>query len=1645
MRFTERLRYFLLSFAREHNLIQTQEVKHPKLIFTFCYIIQSLQILCIVLPIQYDKDNVIFLIPELLISFTSVRAWNGYTSLEIQYFLGAFLFISALLLLTTLVTMISFPCSRKLNRLYEFIVSYGTDYYYYNLIAIPSIELGILLISKNLNATITLCTTSSCQTVYLALGIALLASVFIIVLYFEYIKVNYKYLDTDIAVRFSATRYILRLVLAAVLGCVSISTNSAFCSMICSLIWGGFLLFEIAFSCFIFPQYMQIYANNSSMLLQILSIYIIIERAMDYWRPTSLTFPFLSLLPIFIMLLLSLQRRNLARCWHNLSSKSDAKISLFQKDRSIRMLVYEFTNYKRYNYQFLEMIQPVLCYMDEINTAIRMQMVRGELEEGSELSKLPLFNPMTRIDPSNVYFSEISKKSLFQAIKHIYTNMLLAKRTKTPLWLLCSYISFANSVLNDNLQTMFAISNARKQLAGQLTFYNELIFMLLEKNVEAALNNTARDFSQKVESICCYSEQFEKCTKAVDKVVQSKANFYLKFLDAAVNLRTIKSDSRLLFRKAVQAAEQIESLLEICNTHIETHVLYKFYVKDILDDVNRYSQKVTINARTRIKQITEERDGSYHLEITNNILWNLDSHKNIFFIVVGMNATNHGQLIAFSKNVPKLLKSEESFLLGSKIGDFMAPFQSKVLEDLIVELQRDSKARQRITQSIDLFLRRANEGLMHFNVEMQIELYNGEPSIVLYMTRSDHRELEFFIFDNSRKVLGYSKKLIKSLRGSKIARTLGQSDFNPITAEEVIPDLAALPADGSLSLERKNGALLHNPFSDANERNDDLPKHMRVSYMVRCLTSSLARDYVIKVLILKSKKLKIVEQNTLPTIQSMNNIQDNLQNFSLEPKSAIRIHSSTVRKFKGLMGFYNRPELEEKIKEKQKQQQIEFTNSDNVSQYSASSQRVGKRLSNHKMSLFSGIARVIERMGSLDSISINESHRSQDKSDYDVTSHRVNNFGSEPVSQDRSRNPEAETSMQISKKKANSVNEVHSQKSVRDFGSKRLNSFRGFRSLMYSSEGTGKSKKVMLTIYQIKEIISRGEIPPLVFRAKLFGVFMFLVLCGMIIGAFFLLSEQYLKLSQKAYVIGYPGTVAEIVGSVAGTDELAIILQGNMINNSTRSNELSVLIANSTITAFNELVNWSSNFSSSYDVSSTILDLSRGQPLELIRSPSYETTPQAYTFEQSFEIFQGVLYILSQTNISQIVNTSSEVEFIRRYYWNYINLYDSMINQTYINFNSNVDEISLTYNSIVVVLTSTCIIGFVLFLPIFRRVQVHETQVLSKLCTISNEDLLEYLQKFKIVYMQYFKKPLTLGLIQNNREKKSKKSQGRGHKRFVYKSYNLLVHLAAFLVIGLSMFIFTYVYTSFMVSKTESSKDFMTDVNFLSMAKSTLVGIQATILYEINSNRSLSAYDSEYDQYGIINDNLIVTLQAMQQRILDNPIASDLLKQQYQSLSTNSFCQSAENDLEVSYCLSSFKAASKVGLAGLYSEIYNYVVSTRESLNSTNQSSIVDTEDFVGLVAGAKTISSVLSDTIQIEGGLLYSYCQTLKEEINWFLATGLLLVVVLLVTCGGQAYNSIKTQFMEVRFIFSQLPSELIANNTHIKNMLKQSGKSLI
>ena len=1626
---SKHMRDFLLEVGTLYNTIPLRSIKRKSLVLNICLIIQSIQFLALVLPSEYALTVNAVLPMKFMIWISSVRTWISAASFKIVLIAVMLLLICLIMVILTIHGIFRMVKAKKVPLLYSLMIETRIPFVYSNVLLIPSLETGVLLLLKNDTYVKSTCTDTSCQIGMRTLGGVIIVFALSLHMFYEWISVNMSYQSQSIIQRISSLRNTIRVTYSLVIGLISVCYNDVYVSIICCIVWASLYAAELCYLLYK-PEFSQNMANRTSVVLKLLAIGMAVDNILEYYgyRRAAIIIPLI--VSLMIKAALNIQEHIL---WHSFQFLKSEKSTLRNMDTHLQILYSTFIMSEKVDYRFLEMMKPIISAQESIKlqpaasprvaTSPRVKtMSTSQLKsiyEDSEIlnKEKEVFEKIDYLHPDEFYYFQKIRRSLIEMVRSTYHRNFEAFKGRIPATFLCSYVEFLTEVCEDYTQSLFAIAHARKYSKYDLTFRQELRLKILQARMKSSLKEQNQLVLQDIEDICKHLDKFEMLVRATDQFIVDKAAFHAKFLEPAIDLRSIKAHSHTLLKNSTKLAKKMEHLILKQKNHIGIQILYEFLVKYIQEDVNRY-QKMKHNLIVR-HMIAPEMDAGKDSLLTDDNLLNSDLTTKVGYLVVSLEQQSCGKLVAWSPNFPEVISSTSAHLRTMSLRDIIAPFQNHHFNSLFREIQASSDLTEIYQRKVSIFFRAKNEGLCHYFAQFEVQTYKGEPTLVIYLRNNLDFEQQFLLFEETGSVIGLSKALMSTLCAHWDIKTAHELEHSRVTMSKLFPyvNIEQLLFDGT----RMRTVMKPPQIATRSNVLSSKPPNLMTEFDSEDLRES---DSGLRIIKLNIWKIKPMDSSSGPdtffetvqreAVQMIKKIKNGKQ-FRIVVNSSIAEGEAEMESVDNSYAMRNAI-LSENFDEKELEEARHLDEIPNITK------RTTMLLPFSTRPLMTDLV----------------NQESPSPISFKFTGFEGNNEP-EVVRSDRASMSDSNTHK---KDWAKDKRKVHKREAS-----------------IYASNTTADTKrkqasKILIVVYRLKELVNQGSTPLFLKQTNYFGLISFVVIAIAIAIFYAILNRQYYYYAQYAKTAYFPSYFSSVVKSLMAVTECAVSVNVGLMTTPSRA---AIFVSNPRNVYKNRVQRFKTYYNKymvQYDISQVLPDITSSRySLELQRS-SFDIGMKNYSFQESMTVLLGLTYKLNYTafvNYEQLDNDNWDVIFLRMFSWNYIQLYERMRLDLFSAFYNQKDMIWTTLKVMIYVLIFLAILTFSMFGFIVMKIYWHEIRILSKLCTIPDDQTAALLKKLQAKYKDYFKKDLSIPVLDKGEFKKGggNNVKVKMTKQFVNQSHNSIYYLAYFAVISILLGAYAIVTSLLAYNKVEQTVTFIKDLEIMSGVHLYVGASTATNLMQMNTQELMPQLSFRYDIFRNATYQLVNLLQDVQSRIFDNPLASPLLIERYRNLTNSNFCYDSITSPNYKNCMTSLNGASSLGFASLYNAEYVGLIAQRDAflnnLTVENSQVLIDSDNFVQIDTNGPCIDATFVANIETEGTFLYNLCVSIQDSMIWVLISGLLLTLGQAVLIWRPMYLKMKKQFMEVRQIFSQLPVELIMHNNYIKNILKQGGESSI
>ena len=1610
---SKRAKDLLFEFGMQYNLIPVRGNRSPTFLMSLLLVIQTFQLLSLVLPYNY-AITVNALIPlKLMIWISSPRTWIVEANIKIALLLGIFLLLSTILTIITIHAIVQITKHKKVPLTFKSIVENKIPLIYSNVLLIPSVEIAFLVLFGQTTYTRSTCTTAGCQHTLRVFGAFLILTTLGLCLLFEVLTVHCSYQSQILVHRISMPKSLLSRGVALILGLVSAESEDMQTSMICSLVWAGLSAFGIMMLIYQ-PEFNHNVLNRLSLVTRVITMGMVATNVLEYHGLGKYTVIVPLVASAGAKFALNIQEYMLWRSWRLLKPDETSPKHL---DVSLQVLYNTLNGHDKFDYKFLEMLNPIFLSLKlpQISSAT-LTLGKTETDTPETEEETQVFEEAGATDPDVFFYVQKVKKSLIAMVRSTYHTHFVAKKGRIPAESLCSYVEFLTEVCQDYTQSIFASSYGRHFSEDQLSFREQIRMKVLFYRIKQKLKRQNQRLDQEIEELCIYLEKFDSCTKRVDQFVGNKVAFHAKFLEPCINLKSIKEMSHSLLKTSTALATELESLIYSQRKHRSVQLLYEFLVKQVQEDVNRFRRMKPFLTLHHYWQ-EEEEERTKEMEISDETLLNSDSNSKVTYIIISLDPHNCGKLVSWAPNFPSVIATSSEYLISTNIRDIIAPFQVNYFNALCKEIQKSSNLTEIYQRRINVFLKTKNQELLHYDSQFEVQLFKGEPTLAIYLKNNLDFEQKFLLFQETGQIIGSSKSFRETLLYQfGEANLIEEIQSQKLNMRKLFPALtfAALQTDGA----RGKTSMKIPQVQTKSQQNLKLAYHnLMVEYSIQNLDDTATSFRIGMFHIWKIKN----PQETMSNLDK----SDSIDSMDLLEKSGVHLINPLTTGRQSARSFFpsviRGPEMFE------------------PSRFGSSIENL--RDGDETLTPTLDFPSVTKRSGIL-TVAMTK---------------RVLLKGKDNIQKP----PEHSHVHEFNKQ--DTVSDVNTEKVKQDLkkmdAKKRKRIFMDDGASIYASESSSTiaakraASKILLLVYRLKELVNQGQTPSFLKQTNYFGMFSLGVLALMVVCFYAVLNNKYYYYSQYANTAYFPSYFASVVKSLYAVTEVAVSVNTGYVYDPTNLQKFSTNPGNVYRNRVQRFVQKYNQYMVQYDIRQVLPNIDSGRYSLLLQRSTFDSTPSNYSFQDTTTVLLGLTYNLNKTKFSLIDNSNADVLFLRSYAWDYIDLYEKMRFDLFDNFDNQLDSIQWTLRIMIITVVIFCVIMSGIFILILGKLHRHEIRILSKLCTIPDAQTISSLEKLQVKYKAYFQRDLVIPSIEKTQTKKkakeaAKQTRTRNVKQFVNQSHNSFVYLANFSVIPILFGTFVILTGILAAKKTNQTISFKEDLKVMSGIVVYVATSTASNLIQMNLMEPAN-FTARYNQYTAARNDIVDLLQDVQTRIFDNPMSTPKLIERYRNLTNSNFCYDSFGTPNYQNCMTSLKGASALGFASLYDRQYMGLMTMRDSFlqNSTveNAITLIDSTDFVQIDSNGPCIDATIVANIETEGAFLYNFCKEIQQSIIWILISGLLLLLILAILVWLPMYIQMKQQFMQVRQIFSQLPVELIMHNNYIKIILKAGGESSI
>ena len=1250
-------------------------------------------------------------------------------------------------------------------------------------------------------------------------------------------------------------------------------------------------------------------------------------------------------------------------------------------------------------------------------------IITGTLDKSKETNDLQASAYQEAMDHQMIEFIENTYSSLFaqQSVKKMNLSIVL------------SWVLFLKDVKKSYIHAYIVLTQMRKTLQSEGSFRTRLQFEMIEKMVELEIGAGADEKTISANKIFTFLDDAHSAQLQIEDYLSKILQYYSMMYSPIVKASEVKSQGQKLLLARGKIMKKLEQLTEENRAHRQTIQLYTFFIKAIVEEKSRskifeLNRKLLMNNYARSDGLDLDVQWDMTLEFYSNAL---SDNSGNHVAVLNLNSSDLGQIVRLSDNLMSLLGFAKPDLTSLSLSSLeLTLFNRKNLKTLQELLLEGDNPFEKVPEREKvLYLKSKSGRVFAFHYAAHLEIYDGNPCLVLYLKVEHNAENNFVIFNLRKegKIIGV---------GEGISTMLGEQWNKFSSVYDMIPEF---PRDFN---EASHPVFMHGVPLNFFRSKTLLPggvfydyaasvHHLSIigkSYGVLLLSTSFVNRSGQKSQLKMSEIRESRASATSQVLRKRTRISGN------EPTS-----STNLLLFQENRTFYPskdsvRPSALHNLM--MNEQHYPYVETSDMTKVSLDKEHMTKPISVKPLSVDKG-----------DEGSSMKGTDEVDKNTEEVTP---------GLSPERRALRLTVMTKEESQQFLPSSTDNHKDNSERRI--KRML----FENAGESSKASSVTAGAHLTFLRYA-ILERGD--PAVIKTVYFSsavIFVTAIICTIFTNR--LLTDEYTTFSGFATHAAFPAILKLASCSFFYATQLYYGMEIDQFTEaslpfwrSTASTIAGKRLVEFTSTVSEHLVNFNpETLSSNLKISNYSME---------VKFPESNAFDRNVSFYEANNIFLSYAKQISLLPMTATTIDKNILAFVRNFNIRYQEVFLDSIAEIlftdaynkYYSILSVLDYILIGCSLLTLILT----LGFFF---VFRKFEQMETVAISKLCAVSKDEMDREVIKIIEEYRMKFNPSLQLSSLIESQKKKPTKDKTHGSHRTTRAGRKMIGdHTSSFFIIFLLVLAALLLSGGFFVvnvvfkGKTQMILPYLTDIDKLSAGMSAYPIAYSSFLRLANAikkEQSDSSFEYLYSVYQRIFNNayklheeLLPRLRNFEDRILSTDLTSNETKKRYQNLTDDSFCadrdQNGTAQAIIGFCLKASKNLASQGLPETAVAVMKMDMDFIQQLNQTptveTVTALLQAPDSWDPNFFASVLANVLQYMLQSEQIDVSIYAESLLNVTGVMLAVSLIYNVVITMAIWIPIIIYLKKRFWLARNIFLLYPIRVLYCNEHIKQLFKK------
>ena len=1247
-------------------------------------------------------------------------------------------------------------------------------------------------------------------------------------------------------------------------------------------------------------------------------------------------------------------------------------------------------------------------------------------------------------------YQDFLDHKMMECVANTYSSLLSrSERRKPNLSIAISWVLFLKDVKKNYIQAYIALTEIRKSVQTRGTFWIRLQFEMIETMIKLKIGSGAllTEKSVTANKLFQFLDDVQTVQRSIEEYLSKILQYYIMMNNPIVKATEAKSQGKQLLQARSNIEKKLAKMSQANRTHRHTIQLYTFFLKSIVEEKSRrkifeINKNLLLNNFSKYHALDVDEKWDMSLEFFSNAL---TDNSDSYVAVLNLNSSNLGQIIRLSDNLMSLLDFSKPELTSLSITSLEATlFNRKNLNSLQELLLQGDNPFEKVPEKEKMLYLKNKSGRVHaFRYAAHLEIYDGNPCIVLYLRVEKNTDNNFVIFHLRKegKIIGIGDGL----------STILEDQWNKFSCVyDMIPEF---PRD--FNEESPPLFIQGVPLNFVNTKTMFMNSLQSFTSAGGVLVDYVARVHHISVI---GKSYGIIALSS--SFFTRQRTKSQFKFSEIRPstiRSARKTRETKIFKPNSELSSGNEPFstinllfFPENKPTRPRKESVKFAASAQVTGRSDSNtgnlEDINLRISKEnipKFEIISPVEIVDEGNNTLRYVKVEERVQYPD------------DMAPGPVSAKRTSGHLTELSKGNTDPilPSSSCHPTHKENS--DLKKRKI--------LADNAETSSRTSTIGAHLTFLRSAISEKGDPTVIKTVYLSSAVIFITCIICTVFTYNLLVGEYTTFSGFAAHAAFAGILRVSSSSLFLSTQMRYAGELGLFAPAKFSSWLSsaTTIATKRVADFMHTV---SDSLVNFDPETLSSNLKFNSYSMLVQFPESSQFNRYVEFYEANHIFMGYAQKINLLKSTDTTIDDNLVSFMRTFNLKYQQTFldpirDTLFEEAYEKY----DTILGVLDYILIGCLMLTLILSLSFFFVFRAFEKMETKAISKLCAVSKEELGLEMSKIAEEYQIKFNATLQMSSLLDLHFNAAKSKRNTGQRttrvsRQIIGDYSpTYIVIFGLLVLALLLAGNFVVLNIVFKEKTHKILPFLTDIDKISAgasAYSIVYGTLFRLVNEVKSSQSNSSLTSLFNSYQASLDlaftshkNLMARFRNFEDRILESDITSAETKGRYRNLTDDSFCgnrdQNGTSPSAIALCKSSFKNQAAQGLPN------TATVLITSNLDSIAQFGANPTIETVAAILQAPDswdvnfLTSIITNAIEYllmsEQVDVSSYAKSLVDVTTSMVIISLIYNVVSTLAIWVPIIIYLKRRFWIARNIFLLYPIRVLHSNEQIKQLFKK------